>query len=135
MAEMKLDADRIRTLRERRAWSQEHLAAVAGVSVRTLQRIEAGAGASHDTCLSLAAALDVPVGELTASTPQAHGGEAPVPGGTMPATLPPWLVPVLLAVLLVVWFGYTVGKDMALRDNRADAACAKDAAACERPGR
>ena len=33
-----LNAERIRTLREQRAWSQEHLATVAGLSTRTLQR-------------------------------------------------------------------------------------------------
>ncbi len=43
------------------------------------------------------------------------------------AKVPSWVVMALLLVLLVVWFGYTVGKDAALRDNRGDAACEQDA--------
>jgi len=118
-------------MREQRAWSQEHLAAVAGLSTRTLQRIEAGAGASHDTCLALAAALDVAVGDLAAD-----GSAAPATSGEMmtnahASKLPAWLVMAMLLVLLVVWFGYTIGKDMAQRDNRAEAACAQDARACD----
>ena len=38
---MKIDAKQIRRLREERAWSQEHLATVAGLSLRTIQRVEA----------------------------------------------------------------------------------------------
>jgi len=127
--DMKLNANRIRTLREQRAWSQEHLAAVAGLSTRTLQRIESGAAASQESCLALAAALEVPVGELT--------GDAPADGiGGGPATaratsrLPSWMMMGLLLVLLVVWFGYTIGKDAALRDNRAEDACEQDAGDC-----
>ena len=106
--DMKLDARRIRTLREQRAWSQEHLATVAGLSTRTLQRIECGAGASHDTCLALASALNVAIGDLAADA-----GVVPATSGeptkdTPAARLPAWLVMAMLLVLLVllvVWFG------------------------------
>lgn len=37
---MKIDGDKVRVLRERKAWSQEHLATVSGLSVRTVQRVE-----------------------------------------------------------------------------------------------
>lgn len=124
--DMKLNAERIRALREQRAWSQEHLAMVAGLSTRTLQRIESGAAASKETCLALAAALEVTVGELAgdASADGVGGGPA-----TASATskLPSWLT---MGLLLVVWFGYTIGKDAALRDNRAHAACERDAVGC-----
>lgn len=128
--DMKLNAERIRTLREQRAWSQEHLASVAGLSARTLQRIEAGAGASQETCLALAAALEVPVADLAGSG--ADGGKtgSPTAAGPIAARVPSWIVMALLLILLVVWFGYTVGKDAALRDNRAAAACTSGPAAC-----
>jgi transcriptional regulator with XRE-family HTH domain len=125
--DMKLDARRIKALRDQRAWSQEHLAAVAGLSTRTLQRIEAGATASHDTCLALASALEVPVGALSVA-PEKASADAE---GVMAQRLPGWVMLAMLVVVLVVWFGYTIGKDMALRDNRADAACVQDARACE----
>ena len=57
-------ADRLRAIREAKSWSQGHLADAAGLNVRTIQRIEAGDTASHETLLSLAAALDINVSEL-----------------------------------------------------------------------
>jgi transcriptional regulator with XRE-family HTH domain len=57
----------IRTLRESKNWSQEHLALASGLSVRTVQRVEAGALPSHETTLVLAAALDIPVEEVAGS--------------------------------------------------------------------
>lgn len=57
-------ASNIRTLREHRAWTQEHLAQVAGVTPRTVQRVEAGEGAQVETLQSIAAALDVDVQAL-----------------------------------------------------------------------
>lgn len=55
------DPARIRALREQRAWSQEQLAEVAGISVRTIQRAETSGNASAETRMALAAALDVPL--------------------------------------------------------------------------
>jgi transcriptional regulator with XRE-family HTH domain len=127
--DMKLNAERIRTLREQRAWSQEHLATVAGLSTRTLQRIEAGSAASQETCLALAAALDVAVDELAGTPPV--DGTRDGPAADAPATrLPSWVMMGLLLLLLVIWFGYTVGKDAALRDNRVEAACEQGTADC-----
>jgi transcriptional regulator with XRE-family HTH domain len=62
--EMKLNATRLRELREGRAWSQEHLAAIAGLSARTIQRIESTGAAAYETALALAASLEVDLTEL-----------------------------------------------------------------------
>jgi transcriptional regulator with XRE-family HTH domain len=56
---MKIDPEQVRKLREVRAWSQEHLAAVAGVSARTIQRVESEGAASAETRLAIAAAFGV----------------------------------------------------------------------------
>lgn len=48
-----------RMLREARGWTQEHLAVVSGVHVRTIQRVEAGGSASAETLGALAAAFNV----------------------------------------------------------------------------
>ena len=53
-----MNAQHIRKLREARAWSQEHLADAAGLSLRTIQRVEAEGKASAETRLALAAALE-----------------------------------------------------------------------------
>ncbi|MEO0956627.1 MAG: helix-turn-helix transcriptional regulator [Pseudomonadota bacterium] len=55
----KPDAAKIKRWREERHWSQEHVAELAGIAVRTLQRIENGDGASQDTIMALAAAFGV----------------------------------------------------------------------------
>jgi transcriptional regulator with XRE-family HTH domain len=52
-------ADNIRTLRAQRAWTQEQLADAAQLHHRTIQRAEAADGASAETLLAIAGALDV----------------------------------------------------------------------------
>ncbi|MGE0632485.1 MAG: helix-turn-helix domain-containing protein, partial [Pseudobdellovibrionaceae bacterium] len=56
--------NRIRRLREKKAWTQEHLAGAASVSVRTVQRAEEGT-LSAETLTAIAGALDVEVKTIT----------------------------------------------------------------------
>jgi transcriptional regulator with XRE-family HTH domain len=89
--------ERVRTLREARAWTQEHLADAAGVSLRTVQRLEAGQGFASETALAVAAALNVDVRELLDT---ADGGNWLWPD------VPLWLkllVPALLSLPAAVW--------------------------------
>jgi transcriptional regulator with XRE-family HTH domain len=51
---------RIRLEREKRAWTQEHLAEESGLSVRTVQRVESGADPSKETLRALANVFDMP---------------------------------------------------------------------------
>lgn len=60
----------IKVLRTSRCWTQETLSLVSGVSVRTIQRIEAGDTPSAETLLALAAAFNL--------TPQDVGGHVGV---------------------------------------------------------
>jgi len=62
---MKIDTDKIRRWREERFWSQEHLAELAGIAPRTVQRIESGETASRDSIMALAAAFNVDARALT----------------------------------------------------------------------
>lgn len=57
----KTDTAKIKRWREERHWSQEHLAQLAGVGLRTLQRIENGQKASAETLKALANAFNVDV--------------------------------------------------------------------------
>lgn len=59
------DSAKIKRWREERGWSQEHLAELAGIGVRTVQRIETGEAASQESVMALAAAFDVDVLALT----------------------------------------------------------------------
>jgi len=62
--EVKLNPASVRTLRESKSWTQEHLASAADVSLRTIQRMEADGTASAESRLAVAAALGVPVEKL-----------------------------------------------------------------------
>ncbi len=57
-------AETIRGLRLQRAWSQEQLAEIAGISARTVQRLEQGQPAALETLKALAAAFDMPTDRL-----------------------------------------------------------------------
>jgi transcriptional regulator with XRE-family HTH domain len=58
------DAAKIKRWREERHWSQEHVAEMAGIGLRTLQRIENGDSASRESVMALAAAFNVDIGAL-----------------------------------------------------------------------
>ena len=63
--QLRPDADKIKRWREERFWSQEHLADLAGLGLRTVQRIEKGETASRDSVTALAAAFNVDVLAIT----------------------------------------------------------------------
>ncbi len=54
----------IKVRRERKGWTQAHLADAARVNERTVQRAEKGAGIAKDSLLDIASALDSSVEEL-----------------------------------------------------------------------
>jgi transcriptional regulator with XRE-family HTH domain len=64
---------KIKLLRIERAWTQAHLAAVARISERTVNRLEKGHCYSFESLLAIASALDVDVRDLTGETaPSPH---------------------------------------------------------------
>ena len=65
--DMKVDSKLIRVEREKRGWSQEHLASVAGLSLRTIQRIENSGSASFESTTALASVLALEVADLRVS--------------------------------------------------------------------
>ncbi|MEM9302001.1 MAG: helix-turn-helix transcriptional regulator [Pseudomonadota bacterium] len=69
MMPLPIDFERLKELRARRAWTQQQLAEVSGLSLRTIQRIESRGQASQDSLQALAAVLDVSSAELLADSP------------------------------------------------------------------
>ena len=55
----------IKRIRKQKGWSQEQLAALCGLSLRTIQRVEAGNKASLETLTSLASVLETDISKLT----------------------------------------------------------------------
>ena len=66
---MKIDSTFVKKLRDDRSWSQEHLATVAGLSLRTVQRVEAEGSAAAETRMAIASAFGVAVAELAPRPP------------------------------------------------------------------
>ena len=72
----------VQKLRLQRGWSQEQLAELSGLSVRTIQRIERGLPASNETLKSLASVFEIDFSTLQATqepamTTQATSIQAP----------------------------------------------------------
>lgn len=61
--------ERIRKLREKRAWTQAQLAEISDLSERTVQRLEEGKPASLETLKALASAFDLDVQTLCEDDP------------------------------------------------------------------
>ena len=70
--DMKVNSDLIRSEREKCAWSQQHLATVTALGLRTIQRIELNGTASCDSVQTIASCLDVPVSDLRINVPASH---------------------------------------------------------------
>ncbi len=56
---MELRGDVVKELRLAKSWTQQHLADVCGVNLRTVQRVENKGSASLETIMALCVALDV----------------------------------------------------------------------------
>ncbi|QIS38676.1 helix-turn-helix transcriptional regulator [Clavibacter capsici] len=59
-----MNETRVAELRRERGWTQDRLAEASGITVRTVQRLEAGNDASLETLSLVAKALEVPVRDL-----------------------------------------------------------------------
>lgn len=73
---MKIDTEKLKRWREERFWSQEHLAELSGIALRTVQRIESGGTASRESITALAAAYNVDAAALTYSPADKEAAEA-----------------------------------------------------------
>lgn len=65
--EIKINVDLLKKLRREKAWSQEQLAEISGVSLRTIQRIEKSGRASLESKKAIAAAFEIRAVELDES--------------------------------------------------------------------
>lgn len=63
--QMSEKAKSVQQRRQEKGWSQEHLAQISGLSVRTIQRIENGHSAGLDSLKALAAVFETDISMLT----------------------------------------------------------------------
>jgi len=116
--DMKLNSSLIRQEREKRAWSQEHLAEVTGLALRTIQRIESTGSASYESAGAIAAGFDLTVAALriepveSADAPRRirqrltwHPVMTLLGCGLVAATLTPPNFRITIPVAIAVWAG------------------------------
>lgn len=75
---------RVQKLRLQKGWSQQQLADLSGLSVRTIQRIEQGHSASVESLKSLAAVFEIDFSELQEPDMTSSPNPAPIPAQTTP---------------------------------------------------
>lgn len=113
---MKIDPARLKRRREARGWTQEHLAEIAGLNARTVQRVEASGKASAETGMALASVLACSLSDLSESLPPGDMALAPeqVTHGKSKQQL---LLHLLWMTLILTMFmfvtGWKFGKDIA----------------------
>ena len=76
---MHIDSHRLRELRAARHWSQEQVAELSGLNLRTIQRLESGTKVSTESLRALAAVFEVPAQSLLlgrGAGPARHPGNA-----------------------------------------------------------
>ncbi len=85
-----IDKNRVRKRRGQRAWSQDHLASVSGLSLRTVQRIENDGSCSLESKKALAAAfnikpsdLDIPIDKIESLAASKRGRMFGLAGATV----------------------------------------------------
>jgi len=92
--------------RENRGWTQGHLARVAGLSLRTIQRIEKTGSASFESVTALASVLSVEVADLRASETEPSRERAIRLSLELPVRLALAAVSGVLCALLFRWRFY-----------------------------
>jgi transcriptional regulator with XRE-family HTH domain len=91
------DGIKIRTLRVQRGWTQEQLAEIAGISLRTIQRAEAANSAAFETIRAIAAAFETDFDQLLKNEPcQAVNQEMPMANSL--SMIPPYPMPEQIVV-------------------------------------
>lgn len=103
-------------LLEDRGWTRAGLPARAGLEPGVLENAEASGVASRRVAEALAGAFGVPVALLSGKTPEARDYLAR--RSTRIAAM------VAVIFVLSTWLGYEVGRDLALKHNRADCVAA-----------
>jgi len=70
---MDISSERVREARMARGWTQQQLAEIANLSLRTVQRVETQSVASNETVSALSAVLEIPRTELMTLSPNQPG--------------------------------------------------------------
>lgn len=106
--EVKVDSSLIKSARESRGWSQGHLAEVAGLSLRTIQRIEKTGSASFESVTALASVLSIAVANLRAKESEPSRQRAIRLSLELPMRL---VLAIVSGALCALQFRWSLGRD------------------------
>jgi len=98
---MLVNSNKLRALRRSRNWTQQHLAQLCDVSMRTIQRVERDGVASNETVAAYASVFEIEASELIISTEQYERKDKHV-------VLPPMMVGLLVLSSFVAGIGFTL---------------------------
>ena len=73
---MLLDKNKLKSLRAQRGWTQQHLADVCDIHIRTIQRLEKSGVASSETTKALASGLDLRVSDILLDQVGSHTSDS-----------------------------------------------------------
>jgi len=62
---MEINSNIIKDLRQEKGWTQQHFADAAGLSLRTIQRVERDGSAAKETVLAICATLEIQPKQLS----------------------------------------------------------------------
>ncbi|WP_113906644.1 helix-turn-helix domain-containing protein [Aliidiomarina celeris] len=85
----------VKEARTQRGWTQQQLAEVTGLSLRTIQRVESQGQASVETCNALCAVLEITRDELLVNTAERRSS--------------PYSTGFVVAILAAVGIGFASG--------------------------
>lgn len=100
---MQIDADKAIELRNKRGWTQQHLADACAVSLRTIQRVEKDGIASQETVAALCSVYEIDRQVIDAGSVTRPKGSSAVDQQRSPS----WLdaLPMLITLLLGMAIG------------------------------
>lgn len=84
---MEVRTDKVRSERQRRGWTQQQLAEIADLSLRTVQRVENQGLASHESVSALAAVFEIDRADLLVMADAEDGRRGYLAGLVFPITL------------------------------------------------
>ena len=95
---MLIDSKKLKALRGSKNWTQQHLAEVCGLSMRTIQRVEKDGVASNETVAAYAAIFELEATELLITVEHFEGRDRQVV-----------MAPLMVGLLILTSFAAGIG--------------------------
>jgi transcriptional regulator with XRE-family HTH domain len=105
---MEISSEKVREARVARGWTQQQLAEIANLSLRTVQRVENQSVGSQETVSALSTVLEIPRTQLLSRNPDQPGHAAGERGMARLLAVTALLGAALgsgITVFLMIWLG------------------------------